>query len=237
VNEALYEARRNAILDAAKRAVATKGYERMAIADLLSELQISSGAFYHYFESKPALLVALVEHIADQVEQLVLPIIHNPELHAIEKLQQFFTTVDREKLAHKRLVLEFLRVWYGDENAIVRQKLYVSRVKRFTPWLEEIIRQGVEEGRLTTPYPDQAARIIFALFEDIGLATVDLLLAPEHGPDALPRLERIIECGLDAIERVLGAPHGCLQLTSPEELALWLRPQSEEDKEQASGLA
>ena len=47
VNEAAYAARRNAILDAAERAVATKGYEQMAIADLLDELHISSGAFYH----------------------------------------------------------------------------------------------------------------------------------------------------------------------------------------------
>ena len=37
VNEAAYAARRNAILDAALRAIGTKGYEQMAIADLLSE--------------------------------------------------------------------------------------------------------------------------------------------------------------------------------------------------------
>ena len=65
VNEAAYAARRNAILDAALRAVMTKGYEQMAISDLLSELQISSGAFYHYFDSKPALLLALVERMGD----------------------------------------------------------------------------------------------------------------------------------------------------------------------------
>src|ERR1700692_4705917 len=135
VNEAAYSARRNAILDAAQRAVETTGYERMAIADLLGELQISSGAFYHYFDSKPALLLALVQRIGDQVEQLVLPIIHDRELGALDKLQRFFATLDREKLAHKEFVLASLRVWYADENAIVRHKLYVERVKRFTPWL------------------------------------------------------------------------------------------------------
>ena len=41
VNEAAYAARRNAILDATQRAVETKGYEQMAIADILGELQIS----------------------------------------------------------------------------------------------------------------------------------------------------------------------------------------------------
>ncbi len=232
VNEAAYAARRNAILDAAQRAVGTKGYEQMAIADLLSELQISSGAFYHYFDSKPALLFALVERMGDQVEQLVLPIVHDPTLSAIDKLQRFFATLDHGKLAHKRFVLAYLRVWYADENAIVRQKLYIARVKRFTPWLEEIIRQGTREGVLTTPYPDQAARVVISLFEDLGSATAELLLSGERLLDDLPRLERIIEAWADALERVLGAPAGCLQYTSREELSQWLVAPSLKKEEQ-----
>jgi AcrR family transcriptional regulator len=232
VKEHEYAARRNAILDAAQRAVETKGYEQMAIADLLGELQISSGAFYHYFDSKPALLLALVERMGDQVEQLVLPIVHDPKLSALDKLQRFFATLDQGKLAHKRLVLAYLRVWYADENAIVRHKLYVARVKRFTPWLEEIIRQGVEEGVLTTPYPDQAARVVISLFEDIGYATVELLLSGERELSDLPRFERIVEAWADALERVLGAPAGCLQRPSSEELSQWLAAPSGQKEEQ-----
>jgi hypothetical protein len=47
VNEAAHQARRNTILDAAERAIETKGYGQMAIADSVSELHISLGAFYH----------------------------------------------------------------------------------------------------------------------------------------------------------------------------------------------
>ncbi len=232
VKEHEYTAKRNAILDAAQRAVMTTGYEQMAIADLLGELQISSGAFYHYFDSKPALLFALVERMGDQVVQLVLPIVHDPTLGALDKLQRFFATLDREKLAHKEFVLAYLRVWYADENAIVRHKLYIARVKRLTPLLEEIIRQGVEEGVLTTPYADQAARVVISLFEDIGYATVELLLSGERLPDDLPRFERIVEAYADALERVLGAPAGCLQRLSREELSQWLAPPPLKKEEQ-----
>ncbi len=232
VKEHEYTAKRNAILDAAQRAVMTTGYEQMAIADLLGELQISSGAFYHYFDSKPALLFALVERIGDQVEQLVLPIVHDPTLCALDKLQRFFATLDHGKLAHKEFVLAYLRVWYADENAIFRHKLYIARVKRFTPWLEEIIRQGVEEGVLTTPYPDQAARVVISLFEDLAYATVEQLLSGERLLDDLPRLERIIEAWVDTLERVLGAPAGCLRRSSREELSQWLAPPSGQKEEQ-----
>jgi AcrR family transcriptional regulator len=224
VNEAAYEARRNAILDAAQRAVETKGYEQMAIADLVGELRISSGAFYHYFDSKPALLEALVERIGDQIEQLVLPIVHDPTPGALNKLQRFFATLDHWKRAHKRFVLASLNVWYGDENAIVRHKLYIARVKRLTPWLEEMIRQGVEEGILTTSYPDQAARMVISLFEDLGYATAKILLSEERSPDDLPRIARIVEACADGLERLLGAPTGSMPQASREELLEWLVP-------------
>ena len=222
VNETAYEARRNAILDAAQRAVETKGYEQMALADLLGELQISSGAFYHYFDSKPALLFALVERMGDQIEQSVLPIVYDPALGALDKLQRFFATLDQLKFAHKPLVLAYLRVWYADENAIVRHKLYIARVKRLTPPLEEIIRQGVEEGVFTAPYPDQAARVVISLLEDVGYATVELLFSVEREPCDLPLLERIVVAAADALERVLGAPAGCLQQAARKGLSQWL---------------
>jgi AcrR family transcriptional regulator len=232
VKEKAYAVKRNEILEAAQQLVYTKGYEQMTIQDILDGLQISKGAFYHYFDSKPALLFALVERIGDQVLQLVLPIVHDPALGALDKLHRFFATLDREKSAHKEVVLAYLRVWYADENAIFRHKLYNTRIKRLTPWLEEIIRQGVEEGVLTTPYPDQAARVVFSLQEDLGYATVELLLSMERERDDLPLFERIVEAHVDALERVLGAPAGCLQRPSREELSQWLALPSGQKEEQ-----
>jgi AcrR family transcriptional regulator len=226
VNEEAYAQRRNSILDMAQRAVITKGYEQMAIADILSELQISSGAFYHYFDSKPALLFALVERMGDEIEQVVLPIVHDPEPGALEKLQRFFAALDQWKFAHKRMILAYLPVWYGDENAIVRHKLYQVRVKRLTPWLEEIIQQGAREGVFTTSYPDQAARMVISLFEDLGYASVELLLAEKLSPEDLQRLQRILLATTDALERLLGTPPGCLQHASREGLKQWMATQS-----------
>ena len=56
VNEKEYAVKRNEILDVAQRFVYTRGYEQMSIQDILDELHISKGAFYHYFDSKQALL-------------------------------------------------------------------------------------------------------------------------------------------------------------------------------------
>jgi hypothetical protein len=50
-----YTKKRNEILAAAQRLVFTKVYKRLTIQDIQAELNISGGAFYLYFDSKPAL--------------------------------------------------------------------------------------------------------------------------------------------------------------------------------------
>src|SRR5215468_5283073 len=69
--------RRTEILDAAQYLITTKGYEQMTIQDILDRLQISKGAFYHYFDSKQALLEAIIERMQHEVAQILLPIVHD----------------------------------------------------------------------------------------------------------------------------------------------------------------
>src|SRR5438045_3888612 len=89
--------RRNEILDAAQRLINTRGYEQMTIQDILNDLQISKGGFYHYFDSKQALLEALLERMQNEIDRLLLPIAHDPHLPALAKLQHFFATFNRFK--------------------------------------------------------------------------------------------------------------------------------------------
>jgi TetR/AcrR family transcriptional repressor of nem operon len=216
-----YAEKRNAILDVAQRYITTKGYEQMTTQDILEALQISRGAFYHYFDSKQALLMALVERIGEQAEQLVLPIVSNREMLAQDKLLRFFAVLDQKKRENLDLLFAFMRVWYADENALFRQKLYQARLKRLAPWLSQIIQEGVTEGVFTTAYPDQAARIIISLIEDLGYATVELLFAEKGQPIDFLRITQIGEATADALERVLGIKPGCLRQSWSEDLSRW----------------
>ncbi|MCL5995503.1 MAG: TetR/AcrR family transcriptional regulator [Chloroflexi bacterium] len=220
-----YSAKRNEILAAAQRLVYTKGYERMTIGDILADLQISSGAFYHYFDAKPAVLEALIERIREESEKPLLPIVHDPDLPALEKLQGFFTTLDRLRVAQKTVVVDMLRVWYADDNAIVRQKVDEAVIQQRAPLLAEIVRQGIQEGVFTTAYPDQAGEVILSLLQGMGNTHARLLLSLEQERDELRCIERIVTTHaayMDAIERVLGAPPNSLYRTDAEAVKVWV---------------
>src|ERR1700724_1817144 len=80
VNATLHTVRRDAFLDVAQRLVETKGYEAMSVQDVLDELDASKGAFYHYFDSKQALLEAVVERFADGAIASLAPVLNDPKL-------------------------------------------------------------------------------------------------------------------------------------------------------------
>lgn len=221
VKEENYAVKRNEILDVAQRLVYTKGYEQMTIQDILDELHISKGAFYHYFDSKSDLLEALIERIYQEVKNLLLPIVQAPHLPAIEKLNDFFASAGRWKVQQKTFLLSMLGVWYADENAIVRQKVQAALVKRSTPWLAAIIKQGLQEGVFATAYPEQIGEVVMNMLLGLGDGFAGLLLVREPQGDEEQRAENVVAIYTDAMERVLGAPHGSIEVIDAESVKEW----------------
>jgi AcrR family transcriptional regulator len=223
VKEEAYAVKRNEILDVAQRLVYTRGYEQMTIQDMLDELQISKGAFYHYFDSKQALLEVLIERMLNEGIQLILPIVQNPDLSAVEKLQSYFGTIARWRTSRKAFFLALLRVWHTDDNAIVRQKLRsMSVIKRITALLTGIIHQGVQEGTLTTSYPDEVGEVVVSLGFDFQEAFGSLLVSFDPKHDDMFSIIRTVAVYTDAIERVLGAPKDSLKFMETEMLKEWI---------------
>ena len=56
LDPAAHAVKRDTFLDAAQRLIKTKGYEALSVQDVLAAVGTSKGAFYHYFDSKAALL-------------------------------------------------------------------------------------------------------------------------------------------------------------------------------------
>jgi len=221
VKEEEYAVKRKEIVDVAQRLVYTRGYEQMSIQDILNELHISKGAFYHYFDSKGDLLEALIDRMGQEVEPIILPIVNDPDLSTFDKLQRFFDTTARWKSARKDYLLSLLRIWYADENALVRQKATANTIKWVAPLLAGVIRQGTQEGVLTTAFPDQAAEIMLTLLQGLGETFKQLFFGSETPEEKMRRATEVVAAYNDAMERVLGAAPGAFNLIDADTLSEW----------------
>ena len=213
--------RREAFVDVAQRLIRTKGYEQMSVQDVLDELDVSKGAFYHYFDSKVALLEAVVERMVDVATATLVPVVDDPELSALQKLDGVFGGIARWKAERSDLMFAILRAWLSDENAIVRERLRQLTTKRLTPLLARIVRQGQAEGAFTASSADHAALVLVSLILGAQETAGQLFVAIRTNAITFEDVERSIAAYAEAFERILGLPAGSWPVLDTATLRFW----------------
>ena len=221
LNTAVYTVRREAFIEAAQRLIQAKGYEQMSVQDVLDELGASKGAFYHYFDSKQALLEAVVERFADAGLAALGPILDDPELPALRKLEKVFAGIARFKAQKKELVVAVVEVWSSDGNAIVREKLRRLTANRMVPLLSAVVRQGVDEGAFHVTSPDETTKVLLSLMQGFQEIATDDFIARQAGTITFEHVRRLVASFTDAFERILGVPKGSVTLTDEPTLRFW----------------
>jgi AcrR family transcriptional regulator len=225
VNVAEHAARRDEILDAAQRLILSTGYERLTVHDILDDLQISKGAFYHYFDSKPAVIEALTTRLVSDSERALAPIVENPGMATLEKLRGFFGQIIRWKSERQNLFVAMLPVWYAPDNLAFRLLVDRESARRTAPLLSAIVRQGVDEGRFVTAYPDQAGPIIFSIIQALQDAMAQRLLDVQHRSPSSSSVKEMVNthgAHMEAIERYLGVPTNTLNRVDARAVKSWI---------------
>jgi AcrR family transcriptional regulator len=199
-----YAARRSEILDAALGLIREKGYQEMTIADLLGVLDISKGAFYHYFDSKRALLDGIVEMLNASASQTIDQVMADPSLDALARLRTYVLSAVDWKVSRSSDLTAIARIWRDENNAILRLRLAEASMNTLVPMVTAIIRQGRSEGVFDASHPEEAAVLIAGM----GLNLADALVDAFSDPAAGERRAVLVEAHLEALERILGAPGG-----------------------------
>ena len=216
-----HAARRDEFIDAAQRLIQAKGYEQLSIEDVLAETGASKGAFYHYFDSKSALLTAVIGRMIDTGIGVVAQVVTDPSLSATQKLEAYFRTLAAFKGERHDLLVKLIDVWYSDDNAIVRERFRREAVRAVTPHFASIIRQGIAEGTFALAQPDDMARVALALLMDAGDEAGQLYLARHAGKIGLEEVRKRINTYELAVERLLGVAPSAIQLVDETTLQTW----------------
>lgn len=221
VNPTLHTLRREAFVDAGRRLIESKGYEAMSIQDVLDALGASRGAFYHYFDSKQALLEAVIDRYADGVMATVAPIVNDPELPALRKLERIFTGIAALKSADKDLMMAVIAIWASDSNAIVREKLRRESLRRLVEILCPVIEQGMAEGTFSPGTPADTARALVYLLQGYQDLAVEQFLARQQGTISFEAVRTSTAALTTAFERILGVRAGSLTLMDEDTMRFW----------------
>ena len=221
MNPALQQVRREAFLDAGQKLIQAKGYEAMSIQDVLEEVPASRGAFYHYFDSKQALLEGVVDRFADAAMTTLQPVIDDPNLPALRKLEQIFGGIAAFKAERKELVLAIMDVWTADSNAIVREKLRRMTVRLLHPLLTGVIRQGIREDAIKAGSPEDLATVLVSLMQGFQELALQYFMARQAGTITFEYVVDKFSAYTEAFEVILGIEKGSLMLIDEPTLRFW----------------
>ncbi|MBW0435837.1 TetR/AcrR family transcriptional regulator [Leptospira yasudae] len=146
--------RRDDILQCARGFFFTKGYDSTSVHDIIDELGIAKGTFYHHFNSKEELLMELIKFMSDELTAQLLSDVNgrNPK-----------NTLDKLKIIHElhfdwvnknpEMVFFFLKAIYLPENQTLKAKLEKEIFKRDVAFLKDLIAEGQKDGSFSTTMP------------------------------------------------------------------------------------
>jgi len=207
-----YHVRKNELLNVAQELFFTKGYRQTSVDAIIKKVGVSKGTFYYYFKSKEDLMNKLVKRTTNQILIEVKKITERTDLDALTKLNKAYITTRNVKLENIDLLKLYLKVLYKDENIILRHKIYMSNIDLLVPEFAKIISQGVKEKIFNTPFPRKAAKLIFEVAQTLGDSTAKLFLEIDKNPEVVEKLRREVELYEDAIERIIGAEKGSINI-------------------------
>jgi AcrR family transcriptional regulator len=191
-----HDVRLNEILDAAEQLFMKNGYEQTTVNDILAKVEISKGAFYHYFKSKEEAMDAVVERMIRQIESAARAIAGDTTLTAHQKMQQIISIAsisDSPKVG-------FIEELHHPNNAMLHQRSISGTIDMLAPIMADVITQGMEEGVYHTSHPLETIEFILAgsqLVFDEGFFT----RTPEE-------LRSRMSVFIQNIELLLGASEG-----------------------------
>jgi len=209
-----HEERKREFLDTAQELFFTKGYEQTAVETIIKKMGLSKGTFYYYFKSKEDLLDRLIEKLSEKILEEVRKIVDREDLDAIAKLNKAYAVTRSVKLENLELLKVLLKMLYDDKNILFRFKIYRSSIEIMTPEFSKIIRQGIKEKAFNTPYPDEAARLIFEIAYTFSERIPKLILGSDKNPINLDKAEKEFRVYENAIERIIGAGEGTVNIVN-----------------------
>ncbi|WP_374967191.1 TetR/AcrR family transcriptional regulator [Lysinibacillus sp. RS5] len=190
--------RRNEILDAADELFGQKGFDGTSTNDILEKVGIARGTLYYHFKSKVDIMDALIERYNAQILGAAKAIAADKSIPVNERIVRVVMALNISDGNGKEIIDHI----HKPQNALMHRKIQKVIINGLPPILTEIIREGIELGLFSTPYPYECMEMVVAytntVFDD------DLVeMSKEERASRIPAF-------VFNVERLLGVESGSL---------------------------
>lgn len=161
---------RQKLIEIGAKAMLVKSYHGVGIQEILSEVDVPKGSFYHYFDSKEAFGVAIIEYygevLAHGIREKLLDSSRSPR----ERIVAYFLAI-REYYARNDCGRGCLVAKLTTEVAAHSLQMRVVLKEQFDKWtglFATCIREGQMLGEISSEYDaDSLAEFVYTSWEGV----------------------------------------------------------------------
>ncbi|MBM7116114.1 TetR/AcrR family transcriptional regulator [Archangium primigenium] len=187
--EQLREERRRDVLRAARKVFARRGFVAAKISDIASAAGISHGLVHHYFPTKEALFVAVIDDSIQGWEALIATAHARPQ-SAWERLVEVCAAMGEHSEAAGEHLLIIVHASMGEgAPAPVREALERLEQRVHAP-LSELIEAAQRAGEATAGPPGELARAWMAVSQGLAISQA---LHPDRARPPLAMVLRLLK--------------------------------------------
>ena len=147
------EERRAELLEAARKLFVRDGFAEISVSRIVREIGVAQGTFYYYFDSKEAVLDALIrEHVQEMAGRLS-EVASDSARDATRALQDMIRT---ELDFDSRRASELGAIRGGD----ARTKLFAATLHTLAPIYAQVLARGQRAGAFPSAPEDLLAEIV-----------------------------------------------------------------------------
>ncbi|MBQ2952065.1 MAG: TetR/AcrR family transcriptional regulator [Clostridia bacterium] len=212
------EARRQEILNAAEELFLSRGYDATSVQDVLEALHISKGGFYHHFATKEDVLRCLVAQRAERAAAYAADALDaaTDGMGRLNAVLRGFTPLRREEAAFMRMLTPFIERSEGRAMAMLYQDALMAH---FQPLLRQEVASAAADGTVFPPVRGMEEAVLQLVNCCWITALTEVSRARrEGGPIDAALLLTALERYRRAVEVLLDAPYGSVELLRVEEL-------------------
>lgn len=147
------------ILETAKRLFAEKGLENVKVEDVVKEVGVTRGAFYHYFKSREELIAGVMyKSFEEDDDNPYLLAYKQKGLNALEKLRFAAKLSLRSHLETSESMRVEMKKLASDP--IVFKNEMIFQVTVMASYIEKLLNEGNEDGSMNVAFPKQTSQTI-----------------------------------------------------------------------------
>jgi AcrR family transcriptional regulator len=153
------EETRARIIESAIKLFSNRGYNAASVDDICAEASISKGAFYHHFESKQALFLALLDGWLQTIDNAIEASKDKTAPETFMQMTEAFPYLFETAGEGLPMFLEF---WLQASRDKKVWEAGIAPYRRYHKYFTSIIKKGVEEGSFIEVNPELTSRMIIS---------------------------------------------------------------------------